>query len=174
MSAEFQFRTLTESDAQGFRKLRLLALKQVPRAFGASYETESAQPLSFFQDRCKTTVDKITFGAFYQGNLISISSLVREMAPKCRHYASIFSVFTHSDFRGQGLSKHLLSQCIQQARQWAGVDYLQLGVATDNAAALAVYQQAGFQIWGTLPAALRVNGEDINEHCMVLRLAENA
>lgn len=170
MAEQDQFRALTESDANAFRDLRLHGLKKDPRAFGASYETESVRSLTFFRDRCTATSDKAVFGAFDDDCLIAISSVVREMAPKCRHYASIFSVYTHPDYRAQGLSSRLLALCIQRARSWPGLDFLQLGVATDNTAALTLYQRAGFQICGTLPAALRVDGEDVDEHILFLRL----
>lgn len=165
-----KIRALTISDAEAFRELRLLALKQDAPAFGASFETESKQPLSFFQDRCSATENKVVFGAFHDEQLIAITSVIRETAPKCRHYASIFSVYTHPSYRSQGHSRRLLTTCIDQAKRWSGVDYLQLGVATTNQAALSLYQQAGFCIWGTLPAALRVEGQDIDEHGMVLKL----
>lgn len=171
MTVTQYLRPLTAADAEAMRQLRLLGLKTDAGAFGASYETESQQPLSFFEERCRRRDDKVFFGGFVDNQLVALCSIVREKAPKCRHHASIFAVFTHPDFRGRGLSKALLQRCIEQAREWQGVDYLQLGVATGNRAALQMYQQAGFEIWGTMPAALRVDGVDYDEHCMSLKLA---
>lgn len=147
-----------------------MGLKSDPWAFGASWETESQQPLSFFQDRCSQTDSKVFFGGFVDGYLVALSSIVRETNPKCHHHANIFAVFTHPDFRRQGLSKALLNRCIEQAKQWPGVEYLQLAVASNNEAALKVYQQAGFTVWGTMPSALRVDDTDYDEHCMALKL----
>ena len=42
-----------------------------------------------------------------------------------------------------------------------------LGVAADNGVALALYQKAGFTIYGTEPRYMYVNGRYIDEHLMV-------
>lgn len=163
-------RSLTQDDAFQMRELRLLALKTDASAFGASYEEESKKPLSFFENRCTSTQDKILFGAFDDQTLVAITNIVREAGLKVRQHASIYAVYTHPDYRGRGISKSLLNKCIDTARQWQGVEYLQLGVATNNLPALTLYQQVGFKVWGTQSSALRVNGEDIDEHYMALKL----
>lgn len=163
-------RPLTKADAPAMRELRLMGLKTDAFAFGASYETESKEPLSFFEDRCETTETKVFFGAFENKHLVGLTSIVRETAPKYRHHANIYAVYTHPDFRGRGISKALLRASIDQAYRWQDVEYLQLGVATNNDAAIRVYESAGFKVWGTQESALRVDGVDYDEHYMALKL----
>jgi len=164
-------RPLECKDAEAMRALRLLGLQTDAYAFGASYDHEREQPLSFFQDRCTPTDGKVFFGAFFKNQLVGLMSLVRETNPKTCHHANIYAVYTHPDYRGQGIAKKLLAQVIETAQSWTGLRYLQLGVAARNAAALAVYEQAGFVTWGTMESALRVDGVDYDEHFMSLDLA---
>ena len=49
MSAAYiEIRRLTEADAVLYRDIRLEALRANPEAFGSTFETENAQPLSSF------------------------------------------------------------------------------------------------------------------------------
>ncbi len=164
----FDIRPLTKHDAQAMRSLRLMGLETDSFAFGASYETESLQPLSFFENRCIKTSTKTLFGAFIGGRLVGLTSIVRQESLKANHYAGIYAVYIHPDVRGRGISSALLNTAIQQAKSWQGVEFLQLGVATTNQAAIHVYQKAGFKIVGTMPCALKVEGVDYDEHLMVL------
>ncbi len=59
-------RPLECKDAEAMRALRLLGLQTDAYAFGASYDHEREQPLSFFQDRCTPTDGKVFFGAFFK------------------------------------------------------------------------------------------------------------
>lgn len=152
------------------RELRLLGLQTDAFAFGASYEFESNQPIAFFEDRCALTDNSAFYGAFSADRLVGLMSLVRETSEKTKHHASIYAVYTHPDFRGQGVSSKLLRACIDHARSLIGVEYIQLGVATNNAPAIKVYEKAGFKTWGTMKSALRVDGIDIDEHMMALKL----
>ena len=47
----FTIRPLRVDEAELYRDIRLEALRLHPEAFGASFETEAAQPLAFFQGR---------------------------------------------------------------------------------------------------------------------------
>jgi len=62
MSAAYiEIRRLTEADAVLYRDIRLEALRANPEAFGSTFETENAQPLSSFS----TTLGNSTvLGAF--------------------------------------------------------------------------------------------------------------
>ena len=42
-----------------------------------------------------------------------------------------------------------------------------LGVAADNLPALRLYRQAGFELYGTDPRFMKVDGRYIDEHLMV-------
>lgn len=166
----FSIRELTLDDAPQMRELRLLGLKTDSFAFGASFETESLQPLSFFESRCTSSYGKVLFGGFVDGQLVALTNLVREQGLKSNHHASIYAVYTHPNFRGRGISKALLTEAIHTAKNWPGLEFVQLGVATNNAAAIRVYEQAGFKTWGTQTSALCVDGKYIDEHYMALDL----
>ena len=164
----FAVRVLTEKDAQAMRTLRLHGLKNDAFAFAASFAVEAQQPLSFFEQRCTEPDSTAFFGAFVEDNLVGITSIVRESSPKTQHYAWVHAVYTHPDYRAFGVSTSLLDAVIYHAKSWQGVDFLQLGVATINSAAIHIYQKAGFKPWGTQPSALRVEGTDYDELHMIL------
>jgi RimJ/RimL family protein N-acetyltransferase len=166
----FSIRELNPDDAPQMRELRLLGLQTDSFAFGASYETESLQPLAFFESRCTSSDGNVLFGAFVEEELVAITSIVREQGLKTKHHAGIYAVYTHPNFRGQGISGALLRKAINTAKEWQGLEFIQLGVATNNPAAIAVYKKAGFKTWGTQEAALMVNGEYFDEHYMALDL----
>jgi RimJ/RimL family protein N-acetyltransferase len=164
----FTIRPLTEQDASAMRELRLLGLQTDAYAFGASYETESKQPLSFFESRCAQTENKCFFGAFVGDQLVGLASLVQETGPKTKHNANIYAVYTHCDYRGQGISTALIESAVSLARTWPEVEFIQLGVATTNIAAQKVYEKAGFETWGTQFGAMKVDGEYVHEQWMAL------
>jgi ribosomal protein S18 acetylase RimI-like enzyme len=163
-------RPLSVQDAEKMRELRLLGLQTDPYAFGSAYETEVKKPMEFFESRCEETGDKVFFGVFVQGSLKGMGSIRREQAPKYRHHAEINAVYVHPDFRGRGVSQLILKNCIDRARSWDGVEYIQLGVSTINEPAIHIYTKAGFSIWGTMKSALKIDGKDIDEHMMCLSL----
>jgi len=73
-------------------------------------------------------------------------------------------VYVRAAARGGGIGRALLAACIAGSR--GRVERLWLGVAVGNAPALKLYREAGFCIFGTEPAALRVDGVDHDEHLM--------
>ena len=166
-------RPLNELDARPMRGLRLTGLQTDAFAFGASYENEKKQPLSFFESHCIQTDSKCFFGAFSDEQLVGLTSLVQDEAPKSKHNAHIYAVYTHPDYRGQGISTALLNAAIEMARTWTEVEFIQLGVATTNAAAIKVYERAGFKTWGTQFGAMKVDGDYVHEQWMALDIRPN-
>ena len=55
-AGEFHIRRLKADDAGPYRKLRLLALRDSPEAFGASHEDEASKPLGWFADRLESNI----------------------------------------------------------------------------------------------------------------------
>jgi len=52
----------------------------------------------------------------------------------------------------------------------AGLEQVLLSVTSTQIAALALYRSLGFELFGTEPRALNINGEFIDEHYLVFRL----
>ena len=73
-------------------------------------------------------------------------------------------------FRRQGLAAALLAAAIAHARTLPGVDWLHLSVTSAAPDARRLYERAGFQLWGSEPDALRVDGQMVDEHHLALRL----
>jgi ribosomal protein S18 acetylase RimI-like enzyme len=68
-------------------------------------------------------------------------------------------------YQRQGIGTRLLDACEEWARA-QGLQRLELSVMTHNFPALALYTQRGFQIEGTAPYALCIDGNYIDLHYM--------
>ena len=117
-----------------------------PQAFGASHAVESAKPLSFFEERLRTSR---VWAARQDNTLVGLACLAPGMSDREKHKGLIWGVFISPEIRGQGVSRALLATLLN----WADQHYEQvtLTVITTNTAALALYQQAGFDIFGSEP-----------------------
>jgi RimJ/RimL family protein N-acetyltransferase len=68
-------------------------------------------------------------------------------------------------FTKQGIGTRLFQACETWARE-RGLHRLELTVMTNNSLGLALYEKMGFQIEGTGPDALRVDGEYVDLYYM--------
>ncbi|MGN6461841.1 MAG: GNAT family N-acetyltransferase, partial [Pseudolabrys sp.] len=89
---------------------------------------------------------------------------------KRQHRADIFGVYVKPKARGRGASQRLFATLIEAAREM--VVQLHLTVTTRNERALTFYRRLGFEIYGTEPRSLLVDGCYYDEYLMVLRLDE--
>jgi ribosomal protein S18 acetylase RimI-like enzyme len=162
-------RNLEPQDAQDFKNLRIYAMNESPRAFGSSVIDEEQRSIESIKTMFSSQ-PSFTLGVFDADKLIGLARCECSNRLKTKHKADIFSVFIHSDYRGQGLSRRLLEQLILQAKTIDGLETLLLAVSKHNAPALTLYQSLGFLEWGKEPDALRHAGESISEIYMRLEL----
>ena len=169
-------RTLTEDDAEDFRRLRLRALKEHPEAFGSSYEAESTLPLQVVADRLRQSSDSpddFTLGAHRQSELVGMVGFFRQRNEKERHKGSIWGMYVQSEEQGKGVGRALLTQAVERARLLTGLEQVGLAVVARNKRARSLYVSLGFETYGVEPNALVVDGEHLDEELMVLRLASD-
>ena len=168
-----QIRELTKSDALEYRTLRLRALKEYPTVFSSSYEVERDWPPARFADRLPETpesTDAFTLGCFANGNLVGSITFFRYEAPKEMHTGRIVAVHVASEQQGNGYGRAMVAAVLERARRIPGLSIIQLTATTTNKRALKLYASFGFEICGTTPRAMLVQGQYIDEHLMVLML----
>jgi RimJ/RimL family protein N-acetyltransferase len=162
-----QVRALTPTDAEQYQALRLLGLKEVPSAFASSFEEEAPTPIDEIATRLHSKEDGAIFGSFEEGILIGCIGIQRENMAKLSHKAFIWGMYIFPECRGRGQAKILLDHALQFAVHSLHVMQVNLGVHTQNAGAIALYRNAGFEVWATERQALIVNGQPQDEHHMV-------
>lgn len=165
-------RPTRESDAPAYRELRLQGLRDHPEAFGADVETSAARPIEFWRDRMRQGAGGehgVAYVAEAAGELIGMTSLVRNDLPKTRHAANIYGVYTHPAWRGAGVADALLDACAEFARA-LGLRLLKLGVVTTNTGAIRLYGRRGFTVYGVEPEAIATGGVYYDELLMVRRI----
>lgn len=72
--------------------------------------------------------------------------------------ADVRQVMVHPDARGQGLARRLVAALVEDARS-AGVETLTLDSRGNNHAAMALYENVGFEACGRLPDFVAVGDE---------------
>ena len=72
--------------------------------------------------------------------------------------------------QGQGIGRRLLAACVTQVQSTSGLELLTLSVTSTNAAAIGLYQSAGFTRYGTLVHAIKLGERYHNKDLMVLNL----
>lgn len=77
----------------------------------------------------------------------------------------IHFIAVYPQFRGRGLSNHLMAEAERQARE-RGCPALSLNVVTENHSAIALYEKCGFEIRATSPKHFYA-GAERGKHAMV-------
>lgn len=154
-------RLLKETDRSAYAQLRRRALTEAPLSFAASLEDDFAA-----EWRTEWTV----FGAFAGETLAGMAGLLPDAKRKSAHKAHLWGMYVAPEYRGCGLGKGLLEAAVAHARTLPGVTLVSLTVTDAAPQARRLYEQAGFQLWGTHPEALRHEARSVADHHMLLRL----
>jgi len=164
-------RPLTPADTLSFKTLRLAALQAAPTGAASSYEEEKDRSDDEFGKRLERTTDKTVFGAFDGERLVGIVGIRREAMRKFQHKGFIWGVYVDPDFRGQGVSRKLLTEAIAFTRQIPGMTQINLIVVASNVAAVALYRSLGFREFGRESNSMMADGVLYDEFHMALPFA---
>ena len=162
-------RKLTIKDGEALWALRLRALKDNPEAFATTYEETLRRGKEQFIQRIHPKEDAFYLGAF-ESDLIGMVYFRRDEGRKNLHKGHVLSMYVKPESRGLGVGKALLQEVITQANCLSGLEQLHLMVVTTNDAARALYRSMGFEVYGTLLQAFKVDEQYWDEEMMVLRL----
>lgn len=158
-----EIKILSINEVNGFRTIRLSALKNSPEMFGSTYAIEVEKPTVFFEN-CLS--NSIVFGVYYENKIIGLATFTQENGIKFSHKADLSSVFIEPEFQRKGVAGQLLTAVIEYSKKH--VEQILLTVATDNKAAIHLYEKLGFQTYGIEVKALKDKGKYIDEVLMKL------
>lgn len=151
-------RPLNARDAEAYRALMLEAYDGYPQAFTSSVAERSAMPLSWWEKRLDSPLDRL-LGAFDAEALAGIVGLAFEPREKARHKVTLFGMYVNWAYQQQGMGRQLVEAALAEARQHPRLKLIQLTVTAGNDAAFALYQRCGFIQYGLEPLAVRVGVE---------------
>lgn len=164
-----EVRLLRSSDAEGYWKLRLEALKQNPEAFATSYEEAVKRENPIEQVAINMEAKgSYTFGAFENEDLIGMVTLMGEKHQKLSHRANIFAMYVTPVRQGIGVGKALLAEVIKKSKSLDEIEKLNLTVVSSNVKAKGLYTSLGFRSFGLEEEALKIDGKYYDEEYMVL------
>ena len=163
-------RKLTEDDLEAVWMLRLQALKDNPEAFGSTYQEAFTRGKAWMLQRLQGKEDQTFYLGAFDEAIFGMVALYREEGIKNWHKGYVVSMYVHPEKRGVGAGKALMQELIARAKQLEGLEQLLLAVVTTNQTAYQLYRSLGFEVYGTEPKALKMDGEYWDEHLMVLRL----
>src|SRR5262245_44237767 len=85
-----QIRRLMPADARLFREIRLEALRQVPEAFGSTFEQECSQSLAQFEE---VLAKADVFGAFRETDLLGMAGYRTQAGAKREHKGYLWGMY---------------------------------------------------------------------------------
>jgi ribosomal protein S18 acetylase RimI-like enzyme len=157
-----EIRQLEAANGAEYQALFLEALRSAPAGFAADYDEESARSSNQIAERFRR---EVIFGGFVGGRLHGMVTFLQQMTPKRRHVGMIWNMYVSDEQRGTGLANMLFKHVLDAAS--LKVDQVELYVAVDNPRGRKFYRKFGFESYGVMPRALRVQGEDYDALMMV-------
>lgn len=162
MSNAIVIRPLTPEDAADYRAIRLDALHRAPEAFGSTYAAEVGRSVEAFAERLATST---VLGAYDGTRVVGMAGFQRHTGAKHAHKGFVWGFYVAPEVRGRGVGVALLDGIAAAAT--GVVEQLTLSVVQTNAAALALYERCGFNVYGIEPRALKSAAGYADEVLMV-------
>jgi GNAT superfamily N-acetyltransferase len=169
MPMDRRIRQLTERDAVELFALRRESLLDAPCAFLASPGDDMVSSEEAARELLRRGVDAAVYGA-YTDTLNGMVGLYRDRHLKSAHKIYVWGMYVRPQWRRQGLGRALLDAAIGHARTLPGLSAVHLSVSGAAPAALSLYAQTGFTVWGVEPNAIRLEGRCFDEHHMLIRM----
>ena len=170
---DLQLRALDVADLDAYKALRDHALAHHEEAFTSDAATEALRTAQSYRARLGEPPGDsggFTLGAWRGERLVGAITCERDPRSKVRHVGHIVGTMVASDQQGQGVGRALLDALLARASADDGLHQLTLSVTAGNAAAVRLYERAGFVRYGTLPRAIRVGGRYFDKQLMQLTL----
>ena len=149
--SDFSIRRLTPLDAGDFFAMRLRCMHDAALQFRSAPDDVEREGVDYWRERLGSPNDRIV-GAFDGSRLIGIGGIVREDRVKLRHKALLFGMFVASDATGRGIGRAIVDALVNEAHGF--VNALHLTLMADNQRALALYERAGFVVYGREPQSV--------------------
>lgn len=157
-------RQLNLSSASTLQKIR--GVVDIEGTLGRPAERQRALTTEFIENQLRAPFE--TFGAFVSDELVGSASLCRmpesPIDPELINWFGLSAVIVHPDFRGQGLGRALVRECLSRAEQQGGKGML-LEVNVPNPAK-ALYHSLGFEVWNVYEGVYQRNGQRIDQVSM--------
>ncbi len=157
--APASIRRVAPVDLPAYKMLRDAVLAAHPEAFTSNAAPE--RPAESYRSRLGLDCPaggQFTLGAWQGDRLVGAVSCERDPRPKVHHIGHVIGMMVSSDVQGLGIGRALLAACIEEARAARGLAMLTLTVTAGNAAAVHLYERAGFARYGRLERAICVDG----------------
>jgi ribosomal protein S18 acetylase RimI-like enzyme len=165
---ELLIRRAGPADAAAYQRARLRALADHPTSFASSVPQEEGRPISEMEAQLDPANENAVFAAFDGDTVVATAGIAREPWPKLHHRCEIWGVWVAPSHRGKGLARTLMQHCIDHAWTLDGVRCVVLGVNIANTKAIELYRSMGFEIIGTDPCFMVVDGVVQGEHQMMI------
>ncbi|MGZ5239923.1 MAG: N-acetyltransferase family protein [Caldimonas sp.] len=167
-------RALGLADLPAYKQLRDEMLFAHPEAFTSdAAEERTKEPADYLQRLGLDRRDggQFVLGAWQGERLLGAIGCERDPRRKGRHVGHVVGMMVRPEARGRGVARELLAALIGQARRSDGIEMLTLTVTAGNAAAVRLYETAGFVVFGRLDRAIRLaDGRYHDKVHMVLTL----
>ncbi len=162
MSADVAIRLLRPDELPAYKALRDAMLAEYPDAYTSDAAAERERPAQHYLSRLgldRAEGGHFLLGAFDEGTgeLVGAIGCERDPRRKVRHLAHVIGMAVRDDRQRRGIGRALLDSCIDHARAAGGIERLTINVTASNAAALALYEGAGFRRYGRLERALKLD-----------------
>lgn len=159
------YRKLAAADAGLYREIRLESLRLHPESFGSGYEAQRKLPKLMFERALEAPVDnRFLWGAFDGPRLIGICGYIPFVmgdldTPDLRNTGTIIQMYVQAAYRGQKIGLALVHAVVREVFENTDMAQIILGVMRENARAIRVYEQAGFQVYDNPEAEPAASGE---------------
>ena len=163
-------RRLVPEDAEACAALRRGMLVEAPTAFLSSPGSDHGSDPEAVREQLGGGPHSAMFGAFAP-ELVGSVGLFRDRHPKAAHRINVWGMYVAPAARGTGLGRRLMEALLAHVRDLGDIGQVHLGVSESATAARALYESLGFLVWGSEPGAMRIDGRELVEHHMLLRLA---